>query len=125
MLEENPLYAMLLAIEPDAAFLTDKDRDLIFVYKTTVDTGGELPQNAAQEIQRIYRSLRTEHTAMSYDDPPLTMAKVVTDLKGTQLMLTPQEKAFLGFIENKLRHREKLTVQETVALLRLYANKGF
>jgi hypothetical protein len=125
MLEENPLYQMLLAIEPDATFLADKDRDLIFVYKTTVDTGGELPPNAAKEIQRIYKSLQAEHTAMSFEAPALTMAKVVMDLKGTQLMMSPQEKAFVAYCEGKLRQREKLTGQETEALLRLYSNKGF
>ncbi len=124
MLDTVPVYQMLQRIEQELVLLADSDQKKMIAYKVMIETGTPLPASASQEIVNIYRKLNNEVDLMSVD-PPLSMAKVVRDLKSAEKMLSPQELTFYRLMAEKVDKRVLLSAQEIEALLRLYTNKGF
>jgi hypothetical protein len=123
--EDNSFQRKLEKLETELAFLSDPDQRAVLGYRVIVDTGGTLPPGSEQDVNRMLTLLiNTTHNVTS-TEAPLSLVKVVRDLRGAQTMLSSQELQVLNVLEPKIQNRQPLSVQEVEALFSIYSKKGF
>jgi hypothetical protein len=128
MLFEDATYNKILHIENNLLpLLSDADQQRILSYRIAYDTGAVIPSDVVAQINRILATVaHTEHSSLGgVQTAPLSMAKVIRDLAGARLMLSPQERAFVDSVAPKIATRTPLSQPEMAALIRIYTDKGF
>lgn len=123
--EDNAFQKKLEKLETELAFLSDTDQKAVLGYRVIIDTGGTLPPGSEQDVNRMLTLLVNTTHAVTSTEAPLSLVKVVRDLRGTQTMLSTQELQVLNLVEPKIHNRQQLSVQETETLLKIYSKKGF
>jgi hypothetical protein len=120
---DNTFLRKLEYLETSLAFLPDLDQRTVLGLRLIFDTGGALPPNSEQHLNRMLGFLSQIGNNITAQEAPLSLARVVTDLRKVQL--SPTEQRVLDALEPKILARQPLTLQETDALLKVYGNKGF
>jgi hypothetical protein len=126
-LSSDGVRGLVAHLENNLPLLGDESAAFVLGCRTSLEMGAPLTKQNEAELRRLASTLvATGHDVLGGAvEPPLSAAKVFSDLGNAVHTLQAHEKKFANEMYAKHQKKEKLTADEWTKLLTIYNNKGF